>query len=108
MTKVKICGITNLSDALKAAELGADALGFILYEKSPRFIKKEVVREIVSSLPPFISLVGVFVNEREEKIKEICHFCNLGIIQLHGEEDPDFCSRFSNQRKKGYRGYWAI
>ncbi len=90
MTKVKICGITNLEDALVSAKFGADALGFNFYEKSPRFIKAEKVREIVEQLSGDILKVGVFVNESLDKIVEIAATAKLDAIQLHGEETPAF------------------
>jgi phosphoribosylanthranilate isomerase len=90
MTKVKICGITNLEDALLSAKFGADALGFNFYEKSPRCIAPENVREIIEQLPEKILKVGVFVNESLEKIAEIASVAKLDALQLHGEEMPEF------------------
>lgn len=87
--RVKICGITNSEDAQAAIELGADALGFV-FAKSPRQMTKEQAGEIIKNLPPFITPVGVFVDERAEKVKEICDFCNIGTVQLHGNEDPSY------------------
>ena len=90
MTKVKICGITNLEDAMLSAEFGADALGFNFYENSPRYILPKVAREITRELPENVLKVGVFVNEDLEKIIEIARTANLDAIQLHGEETPKF------------------
>ncbi len=90
MTKVKICGITNLEDALLSAKFGADALGFNFYEKSPRCIAPEKAREIIERLPPEVLKVGVFVNEDLEKIVEIAKIAKLNALQLHGEESPEY------------------
>ena len=90
MTKVKICGITNLEDALLSIRFGADALGFNFYEQSPRFILPEAARTIIDELPESILKVGVFVNDELEKIAYIAKTANLDAIQLHGEESPAF------------------
>lgn len=84
--RVKICGITNLEDALISIEAGADAIGFVFYKKSERYIAPKDVKEIVDRLPPFIERVGVFVEESPEEIDEICRFCNLSLAQLHNEK----------------------
>jgi len=90
MTKIKICGITNLEDALLSAKFGADALGFNFYEKSPRYISPEKARKIIEQLPEQVLKVGVFVNESLDKIIEISETAKLDAIQLHGEETPEF------------------
>ena len=90
MTKVKICGITNLEDALLSAKFGADALGFNFYERSPRYITPENAREIIEQLPANVLKVGVFVNESLEKIAETAAIAKLDALQLHGEESPEF------------------
>jgi len=91
MVKVKVCGLTNLQDALAAVESGADALGFIIYEGSKRFIKRKEVRKITSLLPPFVAKVGVFVNEDPRDVLEILSYCHLDLAQLHGDESPEDC-----------------
>ena len=87
--RVKICGITNSEDAHAAVEYGADALGFV-FAKSPRQITKEQARDIIAELPPFVSPVGVFADEKADMIKEICDFCGIQTVQLHGNEQPSY------------------
>ncbi|MFB3896003.1 MAG: phosphoribosylanthranilate isomerase [bacterium] len=102
MTKIKICGITNLEDAQKAVELGVDAVGFI-FSKSPRRIDAEIATEIIKVLPPFITTVGVFVNESMDVVKHIASVCRLNVLQFHGEELPEFCSQFGRKIIKSFR-----
>ena len=97
MTKVKICGITNIEDATWATNLGADALGFVFYKDSPRYIREDAAKKIIRELPTFVSSVGVFVNEGEDRIREISESCCLDILQFHGDESPDFCSHFDRK-----------
>jgi len=103
MTRVKVCGITNLEDALSAVEAGADALGFIFYPKSSRFVEPDVAGEITRALPPFLTTVGVFVDASFEEISGIRNRCRLSAIQLHGRETPDFCARFPASVIKAFR-----
>jgi len=94
MIKIKICGITNERDALWAVKLGVDALGFIFAE-SPRRVHPGAVKKIVSLLPPFISRVGVFVNEDRERVRDVARTCSLTSLQFHGEEPPSYCREFN-------------
>lgn len=105
MVKVKICGITRLDDAQAAIRLGADALGFIFYRKSPRYISPSKALKIIESLPPFVSKVGVFVNERTGAIRDISGFCSLDAVQLSGEEDNHFCHRLKRYGLKIIKGF---
>ena len=89
MTRVKICGITNLDDARMAVQAGADALGFIFVEKTPRFVTPEQVASIVRWLPPFVTPVGVFWDHPTGQVKAIIEACRLRAIQLHGDEKPE-------------------
>jgi len=92
MVKVKICGITNIDDALHAAGCGADALGLVFYDKSPRCISPEMARQIIAELPPFVTTVGLFVNAAPAHIRQVVDFCSLDVIQLHGDEAPADCN----------------
>ena len=86
MTWVKICGMTNLEDALVAVDAGADAVGFVFYEKSPRYVTVETAREIVQKLPKEVEKIGVFVNEAWQRVSEIANDSGLTAVQLHGDE----------------------
>jgi len=103
VTWIKICGITDIEDAEKAAELGTDALGFVFYEKSPRKTTKEKTKEIIDFLPKGIVKVGLFVDELEEKVNEIASYCNFDILQFHGDETPDYCKKFPHKIIKAFR-----
>lgn len=98
MTGIKICGMTNIEDAINAARCGADALGFIFYPKSPRYISPEAVRDITDKLPRDICKVGVFVNDDAAVINQIVELCGLDLIQLHGDESPGYCLQFPESK----------
>jgi len=90
--RVKICGITNIEDARHASACGADALGFVFYPGSPRFVDPDQARRIIAELPPMVTTVGLFVNEPPARVREMVEFCGLNTVQLHGEEEPAQCS----------------
>jgi phosphoribosylanthranilate isomerase len=98
VTQIKICGITNEEDALFAAGSGASALGFIFYPSSPRYIKPDAARKIIQKLPPNLVTVGVFVNESAEDVQKIFTDCGFDMIQLHGDESPEYCRQFPQAR----------
>ena len=100
MTFVKICGITNLADALAAVEFGADALGFNFYQPSPRYVSPNDAREIISKLPPTVLPVGVFVNELADRVEAIARESGVRALQLHGDESPEYCV--------GLKGWYRI
>jgi phosphoribosylanthranilate isomerase len=103
MLRVKICGITNLEDALLAAELGADALGFIFYARSPRAVAPDAARAIIAQLPPFVTTVGVFVDEDAALVRDLAARVGLDWLQLHGQESPDYCRSLGRRVVKGFR-----
>lgn len=91
--RIKVCGITRFEDAKVAASIGVDALGFIFYQRSPRYIPPEEAALIIKQLPPFVSRVGVFVDEDQEKVVAIARATGIDTIQLHGTESPRYCSK---------------
>lgn len=103
MVRIKVCGITNLDDALLAAHLGADALGFIFYPKSPRYLAPEAAREIIAQLPPFVMSVGVFVDEEAAVVRDLAARVGLDWIQVHGQESPEYCRSLGRRVLKGLR-----
>jgi phosphoribosylanthranilate isomerase len=114
MTQVKICGLTNLDDALAAVEAGADLLGFIFYEASPRYVRPEVVKEIVAGVRYQVAsskvvgngapqLVGVFVNASLETVAQTLDDCHLDLAQLHGDESPEFVQHLHGRAFKALR-----
>lgn len=100
MTLVKICGITNLDDALAAVNAGADALGFNFFKLSPRYITPQHAREIIEQIPDSLLPVGVFVNEESEAVRNIAEEAGLKALQLHGDESPEYCRELA--------GYYVI
>ena len=93
-TRVKICGITRPEDGLAAARLGAAAIGLVFYPESSRAIDVPTARRIIAVLPPFVTVVGLFVNAKPTAVRAILQQVPLGMLQFHGQEDPDYCNCF--------------
>lgn len=93
-TRIKICGITRAEDARVAAELGADAIGLVFYAPSPRSVDLARARAIIAAVPPFVSVVGLFVDPSQAEVESVLDACSLDLLQFHGNEAPDFCLRF--------------
>jgi len=102
-TRVKICGITSPGDAQAAARLGADAIGLVFYEPSPRYVTIEQARAIAASVPPFVSRVALFVNPTAEAVRAVLDGVRIDLAQFHGEEDPAFCAGFGIPYLKAVR-----
>lgn len=103
MVKIKICGITNVEDAKMAVAACADALGFVMYRKSPRFVEPAVVKRLVAGLPPFVLPVGVFVNEELDRVRTLMDECGLVLAQLHGDETAQYCQDLGRPVLKALR-----
>jgi phosphoribosylanthranilate isomerase len=101
--RVKICGISNPPDAVTAVEGGADMLGFMFYEESPRFVAVDTAAAIIRQLPPFVVNVGVFVNASADFVWRAIRACGLNLLQFHGDETPDFCLQFGVMSMKAFR-----
>jgi phosphoribosylanthranilate isomerase len=101
--RIKICGITNAQDALMVVDAGADALGFMFYEPSPRNVSITSTAKIIRELPPLVTKVGVFVNAAEELIRQAIGECGLDALQFHGDETPEFCRKFPTPVIKALR-----
>lgn len=99
MTKIKICGVTNKIDAVNAATLGVDMLGFVFYKKSKRYVEPKTAEDIANELPPGIMKVGVFVDEEKEKVLKIAEDVLLDSLQFHGSETPEYCNFFKDKYK---------
>lgn len=93
-TRIKICGIREVAHAQAAARLGADAIGLVFYEPSPRYVAIERAREIVAALPPFVAPVALFVNPSQEEVARVLKQCPVALLQFHGDETPAFCASF--------------
>lgn len=102
-TRIKVCGMTDPGEALAVTRLGVDALGFIFVRSSPRFVEPDTVRAIVASLPPFVDPVGVFMDEEAATVNEIARACGLAMIQLHGNESPEYCRAMVRPVLKAFR-----
>lgn len=103
MTRIKICGITRVEDALAAARAGADAIGLVFHAASPRAVSIEQARTVVKALPPFVTTVGLFVDAAEETIRSVLDQVPLDLLQFHGDEPDTFCQRFARPYIKAVR-----
>lgn len=103
MTRIKICGITRKQDLHAVASCGADAIGFVFYEKSPRHVSLPQAVELSRALPPFVTAVGLFVNPSVEYVREVLAQVALDVLQFHGEESPEFCAQFGKPYLKAIR-----
>lgn len=102
-TRIKICGFTRPADAREAAALGVDAVGLVFYPSSPRAVDAAQARAIVDVLPPFVTRVGLFVNEPAERLRAVLDAVSLDLLQFHGDESPDYCARFGRPWLKAIR-----
>lgn len=102
-TRVKICGICSMGDATIAVNAGADAIGLVFYPNSPRFVSADVAKTIISSLPPFVTTVGLFVNSDIDEIRQVLSAVELDLLQFHGDEDESFCKSFDRPYIKALR-----
>lgn len=103
MIRIKICGITNKTDALLACRLGADALGCVFFAGSPRYISIQAAKEIIQVLPPFVTMVGLFVNPTASEVRSVLKHVSLDILQFHGDETVEFCKQFNRPYIKAIR-----
>ena len=102
-TRIKICGITRLEDALTAADAGADAIGFVFHRPSPRYVDPERAASIARAMPPFVALVGLFVDLDAAVVRDIISVAGLSLLQFHGDETPEFCAQFATPFMKAIR-----
>lgn len=94
-TAIKVCGVARVEDALAAAHHGAHAIGLVFYRPSPRYVAPALAREIIRSLPPFVTAVGLFVDATEAEVRETTALAPVGLLQFHGSESPAFCRQFA-------------
>ena len=94
-TRIKICGLTREEDVDAAVAAGADALGFVFYPPSPRYITPQRAAELARRIPPFVDVVGLFVNEAPEFVRAACEALPINVLQFHGDEDAAYCSQFA-------------
>ncbi|MCB4359196.1 phosphoribosylanthranilate isomerase [Quatrionicoccus australiensis] len=94
-TRIKICGLTREEDVDAAVTAGADAIGFVFYPPSPRYVTPARAAELVRRIPPFVDVVGLFVNEAPESVEEVCRQVPINLLQFHGDEDPAYCRQFA-------------
>ena len=103
MTRVKICGITRMEDALDAARAGSDAIGLVFYQHSPRHVGIDLAARISAAIPPFVSVVGLFVNAESSVVNDVLAGVSIDLLQFHGNETPDYCSQFHKPYIKAIR-----
>ncbi|WP_434635146.1 phosphoribosylanthranilate isomerase [Chromobacterium sp. CV08] len=103
VVRIKICGITRPEDGAEAARLGADAIGLVFYGKSPRNVSLEQARAVIAALPPFVTVVALFVNPEREWVDEVLAGCAIDVLQFHGEETAEFCRSFKRPYLKAVR-----
>lgn len=103
MTRIKICGITRAEDALAAASGGADAIGLVFYERSPRHVTVQQAKHLVAVLPPFVTTVGLFVDAEDVFVHEVLAHVPLDLLQFHGDESPEYCAQFDRPFIKAIR-----
>jgi phosphoribosylanthranilate isomerase len=103
VTRIKICGITRVEDALAAARSGADAIGLVFYERSPRYVSLAQAKQLAEALPPFVTVVGLFVNAKASFVREVLASVPLDMLQFHGDEFAEFCAQFAKPYLKAIR-----
>ena len=103
MTRIKICGITRAEDALVAAHRGADAIGLVFFDRSPRYVDIDHAAKLAAILPPFVTTVGLFVDATPKFVREVMASVSLDILQFHGDEEPGYCAQFDKPYLKAIR-----